>query len=47
MVALVLDDGRVVEDVELSHDGAVVARVGGDAAFELEPRGVADAVDRG
>jgi hypothetical protein len=47
MVALVLDDGRVVEDVELSHDGAVVARVGGDADFELEPRRVADAVDRG
>jgi hypothetical protein len=46
-VALVLDDGRVVEDVELSHGGAVVARIGDDADFELDPRRVTDAVDRG
>jgi hypothetical protein len=46
-VALVLDDGRVVQDVELSHDGAVVARIGGAADFELDPRRVADAVDLG
>ena len=46
-VALVLDDGRVVEDVELSHGGAIVARIGGAAVFELDPRRVVDAVDRG
>ena len=46
-IALVLDDGGVVEDVELSHRGAVVARIAGDADFEFDPRRVTDAIDLG
>jgi hypothetical protein len=42
-VALVLDDGRIIPDVELSHNGAVVARIGGDADFALDPRRVTGA----
>lgn len=45
-VALVLRDGRVVEDVELGSEGAIVSRVGGEREFELDPAEIVDVLDR-
>ncbi len=46
-VALVLRDGRVVEDVELGFAGSVVTRVAGEREFALDPDDVVDVLDRG
>jgi hypothetical protein len=45
-VALVLREGRVVEDVELGFAGAVVTRVAGERDFTLDPDDVVDVLDR-
>jgi hypothetical protein len=45
-VALVLRDGRVVEDVELGFAGSIVTRVAGERDFTLDPDDVVDVLDR-
>jgi hypothetical protein len=45
-VALVLRDGRVVEDVELGFVGSVVTRVACEREFTLDPDDVVDVLDR-
>jgi hypothetical protein len=45
-VALVLRDGRVVEDVELGFAGSIVTRVAGEREFTLDPDDVVDVLDR-
>jgi hypothetical protein len=45
-VALVLLNGRVVEDVELGFAGSIVTRVAGERVFTLDPDDVVDVLDR-
>jgi hypothetical protein len=45
-VALVLRDGRIIEDVELGFAGSIVARVAGEREFTLDPDDVVDVLDR-
>jgi hypothetical protein len=44
-VALVLRDGTIVQDAELSHHGAVIARIAGDTQFTLDPYAVTAAIE--
>lgn len=45
-VALVMRDGRILENVELSPSGAIVISINDDARFTLEPGQVADVLER-
>ena len=45
-VALVLRDGRVVEDAELGFAGSIVTRVAGEREFTLDPNQVVDVLHR-
>jgi hypothetical protein len=44
-VALELNDGGVIQNVELSHDGAVVARIAGSTDFSLDPHTITAVID--
>ena len=45
-VALVMRDGRILENVELTPSGAIVISIAGDTRFTLEVGQVTDVLDR-